>query len=672
EEKRPMQLAPLAIQYADFAIWQRNYLQGDIWDEKINYWKNKLQGVTPLQLPVDYPRPAIQSTRGAISTFKIDKEISDELTVFSRQQGVSLFMTLLSAIKVLLHRYSGQQDICVGTAIANRTQHELEELIGFFVNTLALRSEVNGEASFIELLQQVKTTTLDAYSHQDVPFEKVVNAVVKERDMSRTPLFQVMFVLQNTPEVPKLKLGELSLSRTGHEQNTSKFDIGFTLTETPLGLQGVVQYCSDLYNEQTIGRMMSQFTELLASVIKQPHQKTGLLSMLTQQEEQQLIVEFNNTTANFPKDKTIVDLFEAQVLKTPAAIALIFGENQLTYQELNQKSNQLAQYLRTKGVKEESLTPICIERGINMIIGILGILKAGGAYVPIDPGYPLERISYMIDDTGAAIVISSRQSSSRLSASKLINIIELDGEKELISQQPVNNLSLNIAINHLAYVIYTSGSTGRPKGVMIEHGSVANLVNAQSRYFNISDNERILQFSNYSFDASVEQIFLALLNGASLVLFAEGLPLDIELFAQFLNDKKVSHLHATPLFLENLPAGNYPKLKRVIAGGDVCRKELSNRWNSKVDFYNEYGPTETTVTAIEFHDTVNENNSLSIGRPLSNISVYILNEQGSILPLGATGEIYIGGVQVARGYVNRPDLTAERFIKDPFSTVPGA
>jgi hypothetical protein len=391
-QDRPGLLPSLEIQYADYAIWQQKYLTGAILDGKLNYWKDKLKGVEPLQLPTDFSRPVVQSSKGAIAGFTIEKDLTEALQLLSQQQGATLFMGLLSVIKILFYRYSGQLDICIGTGTAGRLQQELEGLIGCFVNTLALRDNVNGDSSFIELLNQVKITTLGAFANQDLPFEKVVDAVVKERDRSRSPVFQVFFILQNTPEVPELKLGELQLSREGIDHTTSKFDLVFTITETGNGLQGAVQYCTDLYGEPTILRMLSHFKELIRSVVKTPQQSIGKLTMLAPTEEQQLLNAFNDTNVDYPKDKNILDLFEEQVIKTPAATALVFEDEELSYEELNDRSNQLAHYLLSLGVKEETLVPICIERSLNMIVGILGILKSGGAYVPIDPGYPPEWI----------------------------------------------------------------------------------------------------------------------------------------------------------------------------------------------------------------------------------------------------------------------------------------
>ncbi|MEO7534005.1 MAG: condensation domain-containing protein, partial [Ferruginibacter sp.] len=413
-QELPVQLPPLELQYADYAVWQRNFLQGEIFEQKVQYWKEKLDGVTPLQLPGDFVKPAIRSSRGASIGFSIDKEISDQLHDLSRQQGTTLFITLLSAFNVLLHRYTGQQDICVGTSIGNRPQRELENLVGFFVNTLALRSEVNSDLSFTDLLQQVKITTFGAYSNQEVPFEKVVETVVKERDPSRSPLFQVMLVLHNIPASSQLQLGELNLSAENYEPNTVKFDLTFFITETENGLHGSVRYSTDLYKEETITRMMGHFSNLLSSLVKAPEQKIGLLPMLAVTEQQELLEGFNESSVDYPKEKTIVSLFEEQAGKAPDNAAVVFEKDQLSYRELNERSNQLAHYLVSKGVRAGTLVPVFIDRSTEMLVAIMGILKSGAAYVPIDVDFPHDRISYMLEDTTATIVISSKSSSSHI------------------------------------------------------------------------------------------------------------------------------------------------------------------------------------------------------------------------------------------------------------------
>ncbi|MBC7873988.1 MAG: AMP-binding protein, partial [Ferruginibacter sp.] len=409
EESVVADLEPLIIQYADFAIWQRQYLQGAILDEKLAYWKRKLEGVIPLQLPTDYSRPAVQSFNGSLEKFNIDKELTNQLRDLCRQQGVTLFMLLLAAFKVLLSRYSGQQDIAIGTAMAGRQQEELEGLIGFFVNTLVLRSQVDNNLSFTELLQQVKTTTLEAFENQDVPFEKVVEAVVIERDNSRSPLFQVMLVLQNTPDKEGIQLGQVTLSEESFENNKVKFELDFSLTETSEGLQGSVEYCTDLYQTPTIKRMLAHLIILLNSLVKAPGQKIGLLPILSTREKEELLESLHGREASYPLHKSLIDLFEEQVLKTPGSTALIFEDVQLSYHQLNERSNQLAHYLKSKEVTTGTLVPVCMERSIEMVIAILGILKAGGAYVPIDADYPFERIRYMLEDTGSKILLTNNE-----------------------------------------------------------------------------------------------------------------------------------------------------------------------------------------------------------------------------------------------------------------------
>ncbi|MEZ4692410.1 MAG: condensation domain-containing protein, partial [Ignavibacteria bacterium] len=429
EEKRDPDLKPLEIQFADYSIWQREYLQGEVLDNKLNYWKEKLNGTEPLQLPTDFARPAVQSKKGANANFNIDKKLTESLLKFSRQNDVTLFMTLLSAYNVMLYRYSGQEDFTVGSPVAGRQQAETEDMIGFFINTVALRSEIDGELPFRDFLQKVRSTTLEAYEHQDVPFEKVVESVVKQRDQSRSPLFQVMFVFQNTPEAKQLQLGNVELSFQEYEYTTSMFDFTLNMFETLNGLQGSFQYCTDLFSEDTIKRMIVHFKELLSSIVNNPDEKAGLLTMLSESEENTILSDFKGKETDYPKDKTIVDLFEEQSAKTPDNIALAFKGSTMSYKELNERSNKLAHYLISKGLKQESFVPICIERGFDMIVGIFGILKAGGVYVPVDPDYPEDRIRYVTEDTKASIVISSKESSSKISSpenGEVINIDEID------------------------------------------------------------------------------------------------------------------------------------------------------------------------------------------------------------------------------------------------------
>ncbi|MCW3115037.1 MAG: amino acid adenylation protein, partial [Segetibacter sp.] len=670
EENRENSLSPLPIQYSDYAIWQRDYLQGDTLDKKLQYWKEKLNGVTPLQLPTDFARQAVQGTNGAVTTFSLDQEILHSLHLVSKAQDATLFMTLLAAFNVLLFRYSGQTDICLGIPAANRTQHEVEDLIGFFVNTLALRNVFTEATSFFELLQTVRSTTLQAYEHQDVPFEKVVDEVVKERDISRSPLFQVMFVLQNTPDVQKLKLGEVKLLQETSDRSTAKFELTMAVVETAKGLIGSIEYNTDLYTDATICRMIEHFKTLIVSIVQNPRVAIEALKMLTTAEEEQILVDFNKTEADYPKEKSVIDLFEEQAAKTPQATAIVFEDEQVTYSQLNTRANQLARYLRTKGVKQESLVPICLDRSVEMLVSIVGVLKAGAAYVPIDPEYPEERIEYILNDTSASLFLTNRKDKITTAVDNDIEQIDLERYSSEISRQGSNNLDAIIEPDQLAYIIYTSGSTGRPKGVMIEHRSVVNLIAYQAKKFAIEGDEKILQFSNYSFDASVEQIFIAFFTGSTLVVAGKELVRSPQLLLEYIINNRITHFHCTPTYLKTVTPGEYGSLKRVIAGGEQCSLQLATSWGKKVDFFNEYGPTETTVTIIEHQFSSSSDVSvLPIGKPITNTKIYILGEGKQLQPIGISGEIYIGGVALSRGYLNLPELTAEKFIKDPFSKV---
>ncbi len=671
-EGRTPKLLPLNIQYADYAMWQRKYLQGEVLDMKIGYWKNKLEGVSPLRLPSDFNRPAILGTDGANTGFSIDKEITGKLESLSREEGATMFMTLLAVFKLLLHHYSGQQDICVGTPIAGRQQHEVEGLIGFFVNTLALRSEVKGNASFKELLKQVKTTTLESYEHQEVPFEKVVEAVVKERDMSRSPLFQVMFALQNAPEVPRLRLGAVELSREGIAHHTSKFDFSFSITQTANGLHGAVEYSTSLYSAQTMGRMIGHFKELVSSVVNAPDHKISELSMLTQEEEHQLLSVFNDTASEYPKDKSIVKLFEDQVMKTPDNIAAAYGDEQLTYKELNERSNQLAHYLKSKGVKEESPVPVCMERSIDMITSMLGILKAGGAYVPVDPEYPAERIRFMFEDTGAPVILSSSKIGSKLPVSEEFEIIETDTESKTISSYPKDNIKSDIPSNHLAYVIYTSGSTGKPKGVMIEHSGVVNLVYWHNQVYHVTQKSRATTMAGTGFDAFGWEVWPYLLAGASVYIVDDETRLSPEALLNLFNSNEITHCFMpTALVSEfvNTSSGKVESLQYLLTGGDKLQGVQTEGNNFKL--INNYGPTENTVVTT-YYELPEKDAYLvpPIGKPVSNTIVRILDQYGRLVPVGAAGEICIGGDGLARGYLNLPELTKEKFIRDPFSKNP--
>ncbi len=672
EEGTIAQLEPLSIQYADFSIWQQEYLKDEILDKKLAYWKQKLEGTTALQLPTDYARSVVQSFNGGFEEFAIDKKLSDDLQALSRQQGVTLFMTLLAAFKVLLFRYTGQTDISVGTAIAGRQQQELERLIGFFVNTLALRSHIDHALPFTELLSQVKTTTLEAFENQEVPFEKVVEAVVKERDMSRSPLFQVMFILQNTPEKQAIRLGEIVLTEDTFKNNKARFELEFSLIQTQHGLQGSMEYCTDLFNEQTIKRMLGHFVELLRSVVKAPHQIISLLPMLSGQEEQKLLSDFNDTQSPYPDNKGIISLFEDQVKKTPEAIAVAFEEQRLSYQELNQRANQLARFLTARGITANMLVPICIRRSSEMIVGILGILKTGAAFVPVDPDYPADRINYMLTDTGAKIIVSTKESQGKLQQAENLNIVHLDSDWPLISEQPANNLPIVVSPNHLAYVIHTSGSTGMPKGVMIEHGAVVNLLTSISGIVNFTSTHAFLSVTTFSFDICYLEFFVPLINGGKLIIVSREVAIDGFRLAESISFYQPTHLQATPATWQLLlDAGwNNREEIKILIGGEAIKEEIKNALTKIGEVYNLYGPTETTIWSVAKKLAPNE--KVLIGKPVANTSIYIVGKLMELVPVGVAGEICIGGAGLARGYLNRTDLTDQKFIDNPFSNVAGS
>jgi amino acid adenylation domain-containing protein len=661
-------LKELPVQYADYAIWQRRFLSGQLLERKLSYWKQKLNAVEPLALLTDFVRPPEQSVRGAFVSTMLSKETLDSLYKFSQREGVTFFMTVLSTFKLLLHRYTGQSDICVGTPVAGRGQQELEGLIGFFLNTLALRSELRPSDSFRSLLRQVRQTTLEAYEHQDTPFEKIVEVLNVERDRSRNAVFQVWLVLQNMPAADSLNLGGVELT-SGHPGTlTSQFDLNLDISEKPDGLQLSLTYCVDLFREETVQRMLNHYVNLLQAATADAEASLGTLPMLDGVEEKQVLEEFNATAADYPSGKTLVDLFEWQAAETPGATALVFEEISLSYAELNERSNRLAHCLLAKGARSEDLVGICLDRGVEMIVSILAILKAGCAYVPMDPGYPGQRLHYMMEDSNCRLVLVTQDHEGLLPA----GVEPVDPASNLLAGYPAINPGTGLHSSNLAYVIYTSGSTGKPKGVLVEHGSVVNLITAQTKAFGITAAEKILQFSSYCFDASVEQVFLALLNGAELVMIPKKLLLERKLFEQMLYDRNITHLHATPGFLDLLEPGRYGGLKRVIAGGELCPASLAARWSKLVNFYNEYGPTETTVTAIELLASgPAAAEALPIGKPLANTRAYVLDAWGHPVGIGVPGELYISGVQVARGYLEREELTLEKFRPDPFAKEPG-
>jgi amino acid adenylation domain-containing protein len=565
----------------------------------------------------------------------------------------------------LLYRYSGQEDICVGSPVAGRSHQEIEGLIGFFVNTLPLRSELNGQMSFRDLLDLVKATTLESYSHQEVPFERIVEAVVKERDQSRSPLFQVMFLLQNTPDVPELRLGEVTIAGENISHSSSKFDLTFGVIETPEGLQCYIEYSTELYSRETIIRMSDHFQNLLASIGSNPGSPISDLGMLSLSEEKQLLEDFNATETAYNESATIISLFEDQVRQRPGATALVFEEETLSYEELNARSNQLAHYLQRRGCGPESLVPVCLVRSLDMIIGILAVLKAGGAYVPIDPEYPADRISYMLKDSGCGMLLSSGNALKRLALDPTMEAIDIEGASEAIGRESAENLPLIASPRNLAYVIYTSGSTGKPKGVMIEHTNVVNLIQSQIEPLHLRPGISVFQFASLSFDASCYEIFCTLLCGGKLILATKDTLLDASALKKILSNQQVELITLPPSY-QSIFEEEVFDLKTIVSAGEALNAEYALALREKgVRIINAYGPTENTVCAVLTDEPITSNGTITIGKPISNVEIFILGAAGELLPVGVTGELHLGGSQVARGYLNRIELTNERFIPNP-------
>jgi amino acid adenylation domain-containing protein/non-ribosomal peptide synthase protein (TIGR01720 family) len=676
---KPSPLPELPIQYADFAYWQHQKLQQSL-PEQLRYWEQKLSDTPPiLQLPSSRPRLAVQSFQGDVITLELNQELTTKLKHLSQQSGVTLFMTLLAAFNTLLYRYTSQDDICVGTTIANRHSRELESLIGYFLNTLVMRTDLSGNPTFRELLQRVQNVAWEAYNHQDLPFDQLVAKLQPTRDLSHTPLFQVMFVLENSPK-QEVQLSGLTLSFLEIPLASANFDLSLSMRETEQGLLAKFEYNTDLFDADTITRMAGHFQTLLWGIVTNQEQPISELPLLTEAERHQLLVEWNNTQIKYPQDKSIHQLFEAQVELTPEVVAVVFEEQHLTYRELNQQANQLAHYLQTLGVGKETLVGICVERSLEMIVGLLGILKAGGAYVPLDPGYPVERLSFMLSDSQVSVLLTQQKLLENLPTSKT-NLVCLDQDWQEISQYSQENLVNTVTPQDLAYVIYTSGSTGQPKGVMIQHQSLVSFTETIKGEYGITNKERILQFASISFDVAAEEIYPCLTSGATLVLRTDEMLASVPAFLQKCQDGNLTILNIPTAYwqqwmaeLANTDLAIPDSLRLVIIGGEQAHSEKVAIWQKKIgslQLINAYGPTETTVTATIYKIPVHPSQTVSIGRAIANVKTYVLDQHLQLVPVGVTGELYIGGVNLAKGYLNRSDLTEEKFILNPFEKAEG-
>ncbi len=684
---KPSPLPKLPIQYVDFAYWQQQQVKQNI-QLLLAYWKQQLGGKLPvLNLRADRPRSPVQTFNGAQATLILPQSLTQALKNLSHQEGATLFMTLLAAFKTLLYRYTGQTDILVGSPIANRNRGEIETLIGCFVNILVLRTDLSGEPSFRDLLARVRQIALGAYVHQDLPFEKLVEELQPERDPSYNPLFQVMFALQNVPR-PDANLSNISLNYQSGYNGTAKFDITLLMEEREEEIVGTLEYNTDLFESATIERMLGHFRTLIEGIVANPDRGLSDLPLLTADEEYQIIVEWNQTNQEWEKHlfgELFHKQFEAQVEQTPDAIAVVFQDRQLTYRQLNEKANQLAHYLQKLGVKPDILVGICVERSIEMLVGLLGILKAGGAYVPLDPTYPKQRLAFMLEDVQAPVLLTQQHLvDSGLESINLIQnslVVCLDTDWQKIAQSSLENPVTQVTVDNLAYVIYTSGSTGKPKGTLIEHRGLINYLNWCSQAYAVEQGEGAIVHSSISFDMTITGLFSPLLVGRRVELLPEGFSIE-SLATALRRGSNFSLIKITPAQLELLSqqlssevaAG---KTRAFIIGGENLSASSLTFWQNAAPetlLVNEYGPTETVVGCCVYWVPLHQHQSgwIPIGRPIANTQLYILDQKLRPVPIGVTGELYIGGAGVARGYLNRPDLTSERFITNPFSQKEGA
>ncbi|MTJ29412.1 non-ribosomal peptide synthetase [Aphanizomenon sp. UHCC 0183] len=686
-------LPELQIQYADYAIWQKEKFTSEIREKQLNYWQQQLADIPPLlELPTDKPRPPVQSFRGGIWEFSINSNLSQKIRTLTQQSDTTLFMTMLAAFVILLYRYSGQDDILIGSPMAGRNRQEIQSLIGYFVNTVVLRTKLTGNPNFREILNQVRQVATDAHNYQDIPYNQVVEALNPQRNLSYNPVFQILFDLQHSL-TDKSQLPGLTLQPFLGEHSTSKFDLSLIIEDRGTELIGVWEYSSDLFTQETISRITENFQTLLNGIVNNPETPINQLPIISAFEQQQILEKWNNTQQDYPASFCIHELFAQQVIKTPDSIAVKFGNQQLTYTQLNQKANQLANYLQNCGVTSEVLVGLYLERSLDILIAILAILKAGGAYLPLDPKYPQARLADILDDSQVSIILTQEKLLTSLSSplqrgetpltTYQGKIILLDTDSTIISQQNIGTPISAIKPDNLAYVIYTSGSTGKPKGVMITHQNIVNHATSIIDKYQINSHDRILQFTTFIFDVAAEEMFPAWLSGATLIMCPQEMFTNLIEFSQFLGQESLTVVNLpTPYWQEwvleiDRKTSQIPdSLRLVITGSDQVLPEKLALWQKlvaekgqNIQWINAYGLTETTITSTVYQLPVNyqlnTTHSVPIGRPVANTEIYILDQNLQPVPIGIPGELHIGGAGLARGYLNRKQLTNEKFISNP-------
>ena len=659
------------IQYAEFAVWQRERVR--LVGPELAWWKRRLGGVLPtLELPTDRPRPGVQTYRGAVESVALPGSLRGALQLLCQQTGVTLFTALLAAFQTLLHRYTGQDDVLVGSPSVNRIPTETENVIGLFTNTLVLRGNLAGNPTLRQLLDRVRATAVGAYANAEVPFEKVVEELQPERKLIHPPLFQVMFALEHAPlesvTWPGLKLTQIEL-----DSGTAKFDLTLYMIERADGLTARVEYNTDLFDSATIRRMLTHFESILEGLARDPDQHLSDLPRLTERERHQVLVEWNRTEAEYPRGKTIHELFESQTARTPDAVAAVAGDQSLTYRELDGSANQVARHLRKLGVQPETLVGICLDHSLGTMAALLGVLKAGGAYVPLDPTYPKEPLAFMLKDSGAAMILTQRQLFNVLPRSRARRVC-LDSDWKFISTESRQKPPTQVTPENLACVIFVSGSTGRPKGVQIPHRAMVNFLHSMRREAGLSSDDTLLALSTLSMDIAGLELFLPLTVGARVVLATREEATDAALLAAKIAGNNITAMQASPatwrLLLDSRWQGS--KSLKALSNGEGLSRELADRLLERCgELWNLYGTTETTIASSVARIEPGAG-PIVIGRPIANTQFYILDRYIQPVPVGVRGELFIGGDGLARGYLNRPELTAGKFVRDSFNRNPAA
>jgi amino acid adenylation domain-containing protein len=661
-------LAPLDIQYPDYAAWQREYLQSEVMESQLAYWRKQLAGVSEaLEFPTDHPRTRLQTTRGAYQRLKVCS-VKDKLKKLGDRSGATLFMTVLAAFQVLFSRYTGQTDIVVGSPIAGRTRRETEPLIGNFLNTLVLRNDLSGNPTFQELLSRVKETTLQAYSNQDVPFEKLVEELQPERDMSRTPLFQTLFILQNMP----MGLPGESLIPLGTESSVARYGLTVELGESGQDLDLVFEYNTDLYEASTIERMMRHYGRLLEQVSHNGDSNLADLQFMDDAERSDLFASGNDTAIRYSSDSCLHQLFESQVESTPNKVAVVCAGKTLTYRQLDERANQLARFLMANRIAPGDLVAIMTERSTEMVVALLGVLKAGASYLPLDPVYPPDRIAFMLHDSATRMVLTQETLLDRLPATEA-RIVCLDREWRPIADQGSKRVASEVQPSDLAYVIYTSGSMGQPKGVMIEHRSLVNFLESMKREPGLTANDALVAVTTLSFDIAGLELYLPLITGAQLHIASRAEVVDANALHRLMETSKATVMQATPATWRMLvESGKTMQQIKALCGGEALTRELAIELTERTkELWNMYGPTETTIwSSVHRVERVGETPFVELGHPIANTQFHVLDEHKKLVPPGVAGELYIGGDGLARGYLNRPELTAEKFVPNPLSDNP--